>query len=43
MPEGDDPDLHRRRFRRLNPVSVDEIISVIASQVSVSADDYLGS
>jgi len=42
MAQGDDPASHRRGFRRLNPVSVDEIISVTASQFSVSPDDYVG-
>jgi len=39
---GNDPASHRRRFRRLKLVSVDEIISATASQFSVSPDDYVG-
>ena len=41
MAESDDPTSHRRRFRRLNPVSVEEIISVTASQFSVSPVNYV--
>ena len=41
MAAGDDPELHRRRVRRISPVSVDEIISATASQFSVTPVEYV--
>ena len=38
----DDPALHSRRVRRANPVSVDSIFEVTASQYAASADEYVG-
>ena len=37
--DGDDPLLHRRRVRRANPVSVNSIFEVTASQYALNVDE----
>ena len=42
MAEGNDPALHRRRLRRIQPIGVEAIISATAAEYSVTPDEYVG-
>ena len=42
LADGGDPASHRRRVRRLSPISVDDILSATASQFQVTPDEYVG-